>query len=126
MFALVCLCWFVGCAYSIHEHKEVSSDTNSFGRIATAHTLYRVTRLKLDTMEVANTGSDLVFLRKNTAKAKHKVTCCGPVNADRSIRPKVWLRGTNEPSEPLEYHAWIIERRFGLASTSTPTNTLQI
>ena len=42
---------------------------------------------------------------------------------NRGFRPIFWLCGTNEPSESLEYHDRIVERRLGCSSTGTSTST---
>ena len=54
---------------------------------------------------------------RDSPMAKHVGTCCSRVNADRSFRPKLWLCGTHEPIELLEYHDKILERKFGNSST---------
>ena len=80
---------------------------------------------KLARVEVVNAGSDLVIPRGNTVP--HPWPSTEVLVAAESIQIEVSdqnlrLRGTNEPSESLECHDWIIERRPVYSSTGTSTS----
>ena len=67
-------------------------------------------------------GTGLVILRWNTAaplEAKHGKDLLQTSQFRSKIPPQLWLCGTNEPGESLEYHNVNIERRLRHSSTGT-------